>query len=205
MMGGMDVLPFFGARECETVRAATTSDLGALADELVDVTNLVDRSKDPRADTLLGDASACYERAEQAFDRAERTDDFAEITAQIGRGRFLLEAIRARLKAVTPSDQMQPCFFDPAHGPAGRLVAWTPPGGDPRTVPVCDPDGDLVEDDVQPEPRKVVVSGCSPEDLLAGMPLGEAFVRNPLPANDNEVSREEIRDRWSEYSAEDGE
>ena len=211
----------FGAKACDTVRAATTNDLGALADELVEVTKALERSADARPQGLLDEATASFERAETGFDTAEHAEDFAAVTAEIGRARYQLSAVRARLERTSTLEQMQPCFFDPAHGPAERLVAWTPPGGDPRTVPVCAADAELVEADGQPVPRNVVVGddvipywdapdyfvpwfsgyfesvdGCAPEDLLAGFPLGAAFADDPRPEEDLVVTREELRDRW---------
>lgn len=216
-----EVLPLFGADACDTVRAATTNDLGALADELVDVTEAAEHSDDDRAHALLEEATASFQRAEHAFDTAERAEDFARVTAEIGRGRYQLAATRARLNLSSVPEQNQPCFFDPAHGPAERLIAWAPPSGDPRTVPVCAIDADLVEADGQPSPRNVVVgedvipywdapdyfvpwfsgyfesvSGCAPEDLLAGFPLGAAFAADPQPGDAMVVTREELRERW---------
>jgi hypothetical protein len=211
----------FGANACDTVRAATTNDLGALADELVDVMEAVDRSDDDRPRALLDEATASFQRAEQAFDAAERAEDFARVTAEIGRGRYRLAAARARLNRSSAPEQNQPCFFDPAHGPAERFIAWTPPNGDPRTVPVCANDADLVEADVQPSPRNVVVGedvipyldapdyfvpwfsgyfesvfGCASEDLLAGFPLGAAFADDSVTDEDMVVTRRELRERW---------
>jgi hypothetical protein len=208
-----------GANACDTVRAATTNDLGALADELVDLTEAVERSADARAQALLEEATISFERAEAGFDAAEHAEDFAAVTAEIGRGRYQLSAVRACLERTSAAEQ--PCFFDPAHGPAERFVAWTPPNGDPRTVPVCAADADLVEADGQPVPRNVIVGndvipywgapdyfvpwfsgyfesvdGCAPEDLLAGFPLGAAFADDPRPERDLVVTREELRDRW---------
>jgi hypothetical protein len=208
-------------RGSDDVRAATTHDLGALADEVVDVTEALEHSDDERAHALLTEAIASFERSEQRFDRAEEPNDFAEVTAAIGRGRYLLACARARLDG-TPPPVEQPCFFDPRHGPAERLVAWTPPHGDPRTVPACDLDAELVEANAQPEPRHVAiderlvpywdaaeyfgpwfsgyfesVEGCAATDLLAGMPLGEFFLDTPEPSRGAAVvSRAEIRDRW---------
>lgn len=224
----------FGVHACDTVRAATTNDLGALADVLVDVTKAVEHSDDDRLLALLDEATTSFERAERLFDLAERAEEFSQVTAEIGRGRYKLAAASARLNRESVPEQNQPCFFDPAHGPAERFVAWAPPNGDPRTVPVCAADADLVEADVQPVPRNVVVgedvipywdapkyfvpwfsgyfesvSGCSPEDMLAGMPLGEAFAAAPQPDGDMVVTRGELRDRWQvgywpeEYDDED--
>jgi hypothetical protein len=208
-------------RGFDDVRAATTHDLGALADEVVDVTDTLELSDDEPAQALLTEAVASFERAERKFDDAEEPNDFAEVTAAIGRGRFLLACARARLDG-TSLPVEQPCFFDPRHGPAERLVAWTPPQGEPRTVPACDVDAELVEANAQPEPRKVAiderlvpywdapehfgpwfsgyfesVEGCAAADLLAGMRLGEFFLDTPEPASGPAVvSRAEIRERW---------
>jgi hypothetical protein len=95
----------FGANACDTVRAAATNDLGALADELVDVTDAVDHSDDDRARALLDEATASFQRAEQAFDAAERAEDFARVTAEIRRGRYRLAAARARLNRSSAPEQ----------------------------------------------------------------------------------------------------
>jgi hypothetical protein len=204
----------------DDVRAATTHDLGALADQVVDVTDALELSDDERSQALLAEAVASFEQAEQKFDSAEEPNDFAEVTAAIGRGRYLLACARARLDRRPPPIE-QPCFFDPRDGPAERLVAWTPPNGDPRTVPACDVDAELVEANAQPEPRRVAigerlvpywdaptyfvpwfsgyfesVEGCAAADLLAGMPLGEEFQVSEPAGEQMVVSRAEIRDRW---------
>lgn len=211
----------FGANACDTVRAATTNDLGALADELVEVMKAVEHAVDDRVRALLDEATASFQRAERLFDLAQRAEEFAQVTAEIGRGRYQLAATSARSNRESVPEQNQPCFFDPAHGTAERLVAWAPPNGDPRTVPVCAADADLVEADVQPTPRNVIVgedvipywdapnyfvpwfsgyfesvSGCAPEDMLAGLPLGAAFAAEPQPDDDMVVTRDELRERW---------
>jgi hypothetical protein len=121
-----------------------------------------DRSTETRTQALLAEATALFTRAEAGVDGVEHVDDFASVTAEIGRGRYQLLAVRALLDHTSPPEQMQPCFFDPAHGPAERLVAWTPPNGDPRTVPVCAADAELVEADGQPSPRNVFVGDVIP-------------------------------------------
>ncbi|HET7857050.1 MAG TPA: hypothetical protein VFL41_11395 [Gaiellaceae bacterium] len=110
----------------------------------------------------------------------------------------------------------------PSHGPAERLIAWTPPLDDPRTVPACASDAKLIEANVHPEPRRVAVDerlvpywdapwcfvpwfsgffesveGCAAEDLLAGLPLGQALRESPEEVEDLVFTRKEIRDRWA--------
>lgn len=213
-------VPFLEKRHGETVKAATTHDIGALSDEVVELTYALELSDDERAQALLSDAVDCFERSERAFDGAEEPNDFAEVTAAIGRSRYLLACVRARLEHTSLPDQMQPCFFDPRHGPAARHIVWAPPSGDPRTVPACAYDAELIEADVQPEPRRLAVGeelipywdaplffvpwfsgyfesvrGCAAADLLAGMPLGEGFMDSTEP-EDRVITRQEIRDRW---------
>jgi len=218
-------LPLFNRQQCETVRAATTLDLGALADEVVEVSERIELSDDQSAHSLFADAVASFERAELVFDAADEPDDFADATAAIGTGRFRFACVRARLDHASIPEAMQPCFFDPRHGPAVRLIVWTPPHGDPRTVPTCAYDAELVEADVQPEPRTFAIDeelipywdaplyfvpwfsgffesvrGCPAASLLAGLPLGEGFAEAAQDEADDEViSRKEIRDRWLGY------
>jgi hypothetical protein len=92
------------------------------------------------------------------------------------------------------------CLFDPRHGPALELIVWTPVGGDPRTVPACATDAELIQRDLQPQPRRVVLHHrevpfwdtdgafaewfrgylspgdvCDPARALQGLPLGDAL------------------------------
>ena len=206
----------------QDVRATATHDLGAFADELVTYVDALALSPDERAGSLHERATECFQRAEATFDSADEIDDFAEITAEIGRGRYLLTCVRARLEGAPEPDIAQPCFFDPRHGPATRHIVWTPPTGDPRTVPTCVSDGALVEGDEQPQPRLVAVDkklmpyweaplsfvpwfsgyfesvrGLPAADLLAGLPLGEGFTDGgDSDGGDLVVTRKELRDRW---------
>ena len=52
-------------------------------------------------------------------------------------------------------ERHDPCFFDPAHGPATRDVSWAPPGGVPRDVPVCFRDAERLAAGHQPDVRLV--------------------------------------------------
>ena len=216
-------LPFSG-RHAEVVRDATRIDLGALSDDLVAATSELELSPQEEAASYLDQAVEAFEQAEHSFDQADEPDDFADVTAAIGRSRHLLACARARANHKPAPDEAQPCFFDPSHGPAARLIVWTPPDGqDPRTVPVCGADGELLEADIQPEPRRVAVGdevvpywdapsyfvpwfsgyfesvrGCAASDLLAGLPLGEAFQGDSSADDDLVFTRQEIRDRWDE-------
>lgn len=197
----MPRLSLFG-RHADDVRSATSIDVGALSDEIVAATNELELTPSEEATAYLDRAVESFKQAEELFDRAGEPGDFAEVTAAIGRSRHLLACARARMNHKPAPDEGQPCFFDPSHGPAARLIVWSPPnGGDPRTVPVCEADGELIEADVQPEPRKIAVGerlvpywdapeyfvswfsgyfesveGLAASDLLAGLPLGAAFV-----------------------------
>ena len=70
-----------------------------------------------------------------------------------------MASARARLEGREPPERTPPCFFDPRHGPSAREVEWSPPWGEPRTVPACEADAQRVERGEDPEPREITVGG----------------------------------------------
>ena len=71
-------------------------------------------------------------------------------------GRPLRPGVRARAaRRPTAAGATRPVLFDPAHGPATRDVAWAPPGGVEREIPVCFRDAQRLEAGERPEVRLV--------------------------------------------------
>ncbi len=151
-------MPLFHHDQLEDARAAANHDLVALAGE---VTQLSDAIAGPDADVRARDeyelAATCFAAAEQAYDSIHEPEDVQAVTAAVEEGRFHAACAHAHLERRSVPVHRQPCFFDPAHGPGVENIAWSPPNGDPRTVPVCADCASLVIEDVQPEPRRVVV------------------------------------------------
>ena len=67
--------------------------------------------------------------------------------------------MRARLSGQPLPERRPPCFFNPQHGPSATDVSWAPPGGAPRTVPVCTADADRLARGDDPDERLVGVGG----------------------------------------------
>jgi hypothetical protein len=196
----------------DDLRAAASIDLGYLADEVVDLGELA-------ADPDYVQSVAFYEAARDALDAAERPEDFVAVCRALGSGRYGMALARARRDSTREPPTAQPCFFDPGHGTARQLIAWTPPDLDPRTVPVCAVDAELVAAGEQPEPRRVRVGegtaafwsapehfsnwfqgyfgngeACYPVRMLDGFPLGRCFVE-PVRQRDV-VTADEIFRRY---------
>src|SRR3990170_2177669 len=70
-----------------------------------------------------------------------------------------MAAARAELEGRPPPERRPACFFDPRHGPSVRDVAWSPPYGDEREVPVCAACAVRVEEGSDPDAREVTVGG----------------------------------------------
>jgi hypothetical protein len=100
-----------------------------------------------------------YDRASQAWDRARRPEDLAEVSSLVDEGRYAMVAARARLEGRPPPERRPPCFFDPRHGPSVEDVEWSPDGGQPRPVPVCAADATRIREGRDPMTREVEVDG----------------------------------------------
>ena len=72
------------------------------------------------------------------------------ITQALEEGRYEMEVAKARLEGREPPERRPPCFFDPRHGPSVEDVEWSPPGGRPRPVPVCQADAVRVHEGLEP-------------------------------------------------------
>jgi len=138
----------------DDARLAAAEDVGALAEQIFDLDVPVEP---PAAHEEYMQAVEAFETAERDLDAARRSEDLERVSAMVAEGRYRMEAVRAlRLGHGLPK-HLPPCFFDFRHGPAVELIAWAPVGGYARTIPVCSHDADLVERDLQPKPRQLVV------------------------------------------------
>jgi hypothetical protein len=139
------------------VRQAADQDVTKLGEELtaLDV---------PPATTP--DATADYQAALDAYDRAktvlaqvDRPEEMAAVTTALEEGRWRLACVRARLAGQPLPERRPPCFFNPQHGPSVTDVEWAPPGGVPRTVPVCAADAAALAHGHDPDTRLVQAGG----------------------------------------------
>ena len=181
----------------DDARRTAAEDLGALAEAIFELDVPVEP---PEAHEEYLQALDAFKTAEGKLDAANHQEDLAAVTASIGEGLYRMGCVLALREGKPIPKRLPPCLFDPRHGPAIELIVWTPVGGDPRTVPSCARDADLLERDLQPSPRMVIVhhrevpfwdtgrefagwfSGyfapadvCDPAKILQGLPLGEAL------------------------------
>ena len=134
------------------------------ADE--DVTRFGEELAALHLETLAGplddDVRADYQRALDAYEdakaslgRAGTATDVTVVTRTLADGRFSRACVLAAQSGAPRPQRRPPCFFDPAHGPATRDVAWAPPGGVARDVPVCFRDAERLASGEQPDVRLV--------------------------------------------------
>ena len=133
-----------------------------------DVTVFGEQLSDLHVETLTTDLDADmredYQRALDLYERS-KTDlrearDAAAVTAigtVLDEGRYRLACVLARRDDEPLPERREPCFFNPQHGPSVQDIAWTPPGGVERDVPVCRSDLRRITGGQDPETRLVRV------------------------------------------------
>jgi hypothetical protein len=144
-------------RELAEVKTVAQEDLVALGEDIraLDIDTSMPGA-DPEAVRHHAEAVDAYQRAARILDRATRPQDLAGMSAALEAGRFSMASARAILEGRPPPERRPPCFFDPRHGPSVEDVEWAPPGGIPRTVPVCAADAQRIRDGLDPQSRQVL-------------------------------------------------
>jgi hypothetical protein len=96
-----------------------------------------------------------YETAKSLLVASESATDVTAVTRALAQGRHAHACVLAARDGAPRPVRHEPCFFDPAHGPAAHDVEWAPPGGVPRSVPVCFRDHERLTAGEQPDVRTV--------------------------------------------------
>lgn len=138
------------------VRRAADEDVTHFGEELVQLH--VDTLTMPLEEGSREDyqrALDAYEQAKTQLAAAESATQVSEVTRVLARGRWSHACVLAVRDGAPRPVRHEPCFFDPAHGPADHDVEWAPPGGVPRVVPVCFRDLERLTAGEQPEVRLV--------------------------------------------------
>jgi hypothetical protein len=146
--------------DLERLKAVTRDDLVALGEDIRALDLDVEMPDvDQEVKEHYGLAVERYKQADEALGRVRRSEDIEGVTSLLEEGRWAMTAAKARLSGRPVPERRQPCFFDPRHGPSVRDVEWAPPGGQPRSVPVCAADAQRIEDGLEPHARRVRVNG----------------------------------------------
>jgi len=142
--------------EFRHARKFVDEDVTVFGEQLSDLhieTLTTELDRDMRADYQR--ALDLYEDAKSALQRAGTASAVLEISEVLDEGRFRLACVLAARDGVALPTRRDPCFFNPQHGPAAADVAWTPPGGVERKVPVCWADANRLAHGEQPAIRLV--------------------------------------------------
>ncbi len=96
-----------------------------------------------------------YESAKRSLEMVQSPDDVRHVTTALEDGRYAVACVRARRDKQPLPVRRPPCFFNPSHGPSTTDVDWSPPGGQPRRIPVCGADADRLAQGAEPDIRTV--------------------------------------------------
>lgn len=100
-----------------------------------------------------------YEDAKRSLDAVTTPEEIRQVTETLEDGRHSVACVKARIARQPLPARRPPCFFNPQHGPSTRDISWTPPGGVPRDIPVCDADVVRLATGAEPDIRTVAVAG----------------------------------------------
>ena len=96
-----------------------------------------------------------YEAAKRSLEMVQEPQDVRHVTTALEDGRYAVACVRARRAGEPLPARRPPCFFNPSHGPSTQDVAWAPPGGQQRQIPVCGADADRIAQGAEPDVRTV--------------------------------------------------
>ncbi len=142
------------------VRPAFEEDVTRLGEDIeaidldIDAAATTDRMRQQYAEGLNA-----YDAAKAALDRATTTMDLQPVGQSLEQGRYALACVRALQAGQPEPERRAPCFFNPQHGPSVRDVAWAPPGGAARDVPVCQECADRLASGTEVDAKTVSVGG----------------------------------------------
>ena len=151
------------ARAVEEARTEIRSQLDAMANILLEITDLVSASTTSQDDTFLRQASATYTEAEESFGTATDLRALESLSDRLGEARWQLDAAAAVANGQEPppkpeKEQRYECFFDPTHSNATETAEISTPAGK-QSVRVCREDAEKLRRGTQPQPRMIDVEG----------------------------------------------
>ncbi len=144
----------------EDVKRTAEGDVAAIADDIRDLDDDVERAgAPPAAKEAYLRALDHYERADRGVRTAGSVEELRTVAETAADGRYEMAVARAALEGREAPERRPPCFFDPRHGPSVRDMDYAPPGGQERPVPVCAACATRLEAGDEPEARSEVMRG----------------------------------------------
>lgn len=175
IVGGMVLLVWIAIRKSKTstmrskdkaiteAKVEIRSQLDAMANTILEITDLVNATAGEQDDTYLRQASATYTQADDAYTAATDLNALEALGDRIDEARWQLDAAAAIANGLPvppqpPKEQRYVCFFDPTHPNATETAQVTTPAGT-QTVRVCVADAEKLRRGTQPQPRMIDVRG----------------------------------------------
>ncbi len=175
IVGGMVLLVWIAIRKSKTsamrskdkaiteAKAEIRSQLDAMANTILEITDVVNATGGDQDDTYLRQASATYTQADDAYAAATDLNALEALGDRIDEARWQLDAAAAiangkPVPPQPPKEQRYVCFFDPTHPNATETAQITTPAGT-QTVRVCVADAEKLRRGTQPQPRMIDVRG----------------------------------------------
>ncbi len=149
------------AGELEQARAEIQAQLDAMANDILDLSDVVGKS--PEATEHYQQATAAYDAATDEFPDANDFASLEALAAKLDHATWQLDAAEAISEGKEPPPKPAPqetarCFFDPAHrGPFETAELQTPAGT--KQVRVCQTDAEKLRRGQVPDARTITVGG----------------------------------------------
>ena len=175
IVGGMVLLVWIAIRKGKTsaiksrdnqiteAKKEIRAQLDAMANTILEITDVVNATPENQDDTYLRQASATYTLARGAYAASMDVNALEALSDQLDEARWQLDAAAAiangkPVPPQPPKEQRYVCFFDPTHGNATETAQITTPAGT-QTVRVCAADAQKLRQGTQPQPRMIDVRG----------------------------------------------
>lgn len=147
----------------EEARSEIKSQLDAMANTILEISDLVSASDSGEDNDYLEQAGTAYASALESYEEASDLRALEEISDRLDAARWELDAAAAiadgRPVPDKPKEKERPvCFFDPTHRDATETVEIDTATGK-RTVRVCRADAERLRRGAQPQPRMINVGG----------------------------------------------
>lgn len=148
-------------RALTEARDEVRGQVGAMADEIVALTDRVTVSGNAEAARLFAGATEAYQQAQDHLERSARAGELEDVADELDHARWELAAAQALVggEQLPPEpDHDRACFFDPTHG-AGTFPAEIDTPAGRRQVRVCSYCAAKLRSGAAPEPRMLSVGG----------------------------------------------
>jgi len=144
-------------------RGEIKDQLDAMANTILEISDLVSASSSSEDNQYLEKAGATYSTALESYEDANDLRALEDLSDRLDEARWQLDAAAAisegRPAPDKPEKKERPvCFFDPTHRDATEMADIETSSGK-RTVRVCRADAERLRRGSQPEPRMINVGG----------------------------------------------